>query len=81
MLDGPRVKEAREALGWSQRGFARVVGMDPSTLCKIEHDRDFGITLALAERIAWCLRKPLCALLKEMQAHGHGTLSVVPRAN
>ncbi len=64
MLDGAKVIAAREAQGYNQCSFAVLVGITPSTLCKIEGDRLPGIGLELAERIAWESDKDLNDLLK-----------------
>jgi DNA-binding XRE family transcriptional regulator len=69
MLDGERVKEARLALGCTQRDFARLVGVEPSTICKIEHDDFPGIRLEIALRIAWALRRHVCQVLKGYHVH------------
>lgn len=55
---------AREAQGYNQCSFAVLVGITPSTLCKIEGDQLPGIGLELAERIAWESDKELNELLK-----------------
>ncbi len=74
MLDGAKVKAARLALGLTGRAFAKLLGVSPSTVTKIE-DNDYPATkLELAERAAWILRVPLCTLLKAASPpHAHGT--------
>jgi transcriptional regulator with XRE-family HTH domain len=64
MLDGARVKEARLALGLLQENLATLLGVTRGTISKIEHEVLPGISLDLAERLAWALRRPLCTLLR-----------------
>jgi len=72
MLDGAKVKAAREELGLTGCAFARLIGVDPSTISKIEGNTFPGIRLAMAIRVAFALRKPLCALLKDASLpHDH----------
>ena len=72
MLDGAKVRAGRLALGLSGIAFARLIGVDASTISKIEGSTYPGIRLDMAERVAFALRKPLCALLKDLPPpHDH----------
>lgn len=74
MLDGARVKEARKALGLRQSDVAELLGVVPCTISKIENEDFPGISLDLAERLAWNLHKHLCELLANsgLQGYAHG---------
>lgn len=81
MLDGAKVRAAREALGLSGCAFAQLVGVNASTISKIENTNYPGIRLELAERIAWGLRTPLGALLRHVPPPYHDLLRDLPRLN
>lgn len=81
MLDGAKVKAAREALGLSGCAFARLIGIDPSTISKIAGNTFPGIRLEMAERIAYGLRTPLDALLKNALPPGDDLLRRMPSLN
>ncbi len=81
MLDGAKVKAAREALGLTGCAFARLVGVHASTISKIEGNTFPGIRLELAERIAFGLRTSLDALLKYVPPPNDDLLRRMPGRN
>ena len=73
MLDGNKVRAARKELGLTGRHFAKVVGLDPSTICRIERNELPGLSLVLALRVSWGLHKPICVPLQMQPVpHEHG---------
>ena len=65
MLDGKKLKAAREALGLSKIALARRMGVSPSTVTKAEDDDYPGMSLKMYEKFAVEVRVPLCALAKD----------------
>lgn len=51
-----RVRELREAKGWSQAELARRAGLRPATLSAIETNQTTGIDLATLDAIATALQ-------------------------
>ena len=81
MLDGKKVKAARKDLGLTGRAFAKLVGVSPSTITKIE-DNDYpGMGLEMAERIAEVLHRPLCLLLMAPPLPHHYFEGNLPQMN
>ncbi len=50
-----RVRELREARGWSQRELARRAGVRQATLSAIENEQTSGIDFETLERLAKAL--------------------------
>ena len=50
-----RVRELREARGWSQRELARRAGVRQATLSAIENEQTTGIDFETLERLAEAL--------------------------
>ena len=65
MLDGKKLKAAREARGLSKIALARRMGVSPSTVTKAEDDDYPGMSLKMYEKFADAVQVPLCALAKD----------------
>lgn len=69
MMDGDKLRAVLKELGLSGQALARLVNVTPGTISKILQNNYPGMSLELAERVAWAVRKPLCMLLKTPQPH------------
>lgn len=60
-----RIKELREARGWSQAELARQAGVRQATLSAIENQQTTAIDFMVLERLARALDVPAALLLHE----------------
>lgn len=58
-----RVRELRDALGWSQDYLAEVSGVTQKTISRLERGRSSSIDLDVLERLALALRVDPALLL------------------
>jgi transcriptional regulator with XRE-family HTH domain len=67
-----RIRELREANGWSQAELARRSGVDQSTISRLESQQSGGIDFRTLERLANALGVNAAVLIDHTPARGRG---------